>query len=161
MGALIIAAQFDIPEVCLCVTRRRRPRLLPLPHTRGCSYFNHKLFRGNRVTKMDASDLEAFASNNFPPLVQVGIDFKVEWERVLSPPSGPFAVDTRFNPNVAIIRFYPGLSGVWSCRRGGVLLLASRMRASARSHDHAAAAAASDCGSHSADVWRGKCARFG
>lgn len=48
LGSLIIAGHFMIPEVCL--------------------FFNHKLFRGNRVTKVSASEFEAFASPNFPPL---------------------------------------------------------------------------------------------
>lgn len=48
LGSLIIAGHFMIPEVCL--------------------FFNQKLFRGNRVTKVSASDFAAFASPNFPPL---------------------------------------------------------------------------------------------
>ena len=42
LGSLIIAGHFMIPEVCL--------------------FFNNKLFRGNRVTKVSASDFAAFAS---------------------------------------------------------------------------------------------------
>lgn len=32
-------------------------------------YFNHHLYRGNRVSKVSSFDLEAFASPNFPALV--------------------------------------------------------------------------------------------
>ncbi|ELU44972.1 L-asparaginase [Rhizoctonia solani AG-1 IA] len=53
LGALSIAGQYVIPEVCL--------------------YFNHTLFRGNRVSKVSSFDLNAFASPNFPPLVN-GMD---------------------------------------------------------------------------------------
>lgn len=35
-----------------------------------CLYFNHTLFRGNRVTKMSSYDLSAFDSPNFAPLVK-------------------------------------------------------------------------------------------
>lgn len=35
-----------------------------------CLYFNHRLFRGNRVSKISSFDLEAFASPNYPPLVE-------------------------------------------------------------------------------------------
>ena len=35
-----------------------------------CLYFNHTLYRGNRVTKMSSYDLSAFDSPNFPPLVK-------------------------------------------------------------------------------------------
>lgn len=34
-----------------------------------CLYFNHTLFRGNRVSKMSSYDLNAFNSPNFSPLV--------------------------------------------------------------------------------------------
>lgn len=52
--ALTIAGHFVIPEVGL--------------------YFNNKLFRGNRSTKIDAVDFNAFDSPNLPPLVNVGIN---------------------------------------------------------------------------------------
>ena len=67
-----------------------------------CSlYFNHTLFRGNRVSKVSSYDLNAFNSPNFPPLVNglsriswlytshssrppiVGIDVVVNWNEVL------------------------------------------------------------------------------
>ncbi|KAG8909307.1 hypothetical protein FRC00_010354 [Tulasnella sp. 408] len=67
LGALTIAGQFIIPECCL--------------------YFNHTLFRGNRVTKSSSYDLDAFSSPNFPPLVNVGIDIVVNWNQVLRPKS--------------------------------------------------------------------------
>ncbi|KAG8898765.1 hypothetical protein FRC01_010769, partial [Tulasnella sp. 417] len=67
LGALTVAGQFIIPECCL--------------------YFNHTLFRGNRVTKSSSYDLDAFSSPNFPPLVNVGIDIVVNWNQVLRPKS--------------------------------------------------------------------------
>lgn len=54
LGALTIAGHFVIPEVSL--------------------YFSNKLFRGNRSSKMDAIDFNAFDSPNLPPLVKVGIN---------------------------------------------------------------------------------------
>lgn len=54
LGALMIAGHYLIPEVCL--------------------YFNHKLFRGNRSTKVDAINLAAFDSPNLKPLATVGVN---------------------------------------------------------------------------------------
>jgi lysophospholipase len=54
IGALIVAGAYDIPEVCV--------------------YFNNSLLRGNRVTKMDNSALNAFQSPNCPPLATMEID---------------------------------------------------------------------------------------
>jgi lysophospholipase len=54
LGALTIAGHFVIPEVSL--------------------YFNQKLYRGNRTSKISAVDFDAFDSPNLAPLVQVGIN---------------------------------------------------------------------------------------
>lgn len=40
------------------------------PPSECCVYFNHTLYRGNRVTKMSSFDLAAFESPNFAPLVK-------------------------------------------------------------------------------------------
>ena len=53
IGALIVAANFDIPEVTV--------------------YFNNKLLRGNRCTKLDNSGLSAFDSPNMNPLASMDI----------------------------------------------------------------------------------------
>ncbi|KAJ3316947.1 hypothetical protein HDU93_004233, partial [Gonapodya sp. JEL0774] len=54
LGALTVASHFHIPEVGL--------------------FFDNKLFRGNRTSKVDTVGLGAFASPNFPPLVELGVD---------------------------------------------------------------------------------------
>lgn len=37
-------------------------------------FFDSKLYRGNRATKVNASQFEAFDSPNFPPLATIGVD---------------------------------------------------------------------------------------
>jgi len=90
LGALTIAGHYEIPEVCL--------------------YFDHRLMRGNRTQKTDASGLAAFASGNAPPLVEVGIEIKVEWDRILAPPTRPFRVNPITHQAVAALRIFPGIS---------------------------------------------------
>ncbi len=90
LGALTIAGHFEIPEVCL--------------------YFCHKLLRGNRAQKQDASGFDAFWSGNFPPLVEVGIDIKAKWDLILQPTGEPLHVQTKMNPNVAALRLFPGIT---------------------------------------------------
>jgi len=90
LGALTIAGHYELPEVGL--------------------YFDNKLLRGNRAQKVDASGFQAFQSGNYPPLVQVGIDLRVAWDQVLSPPSRPFGVRPITNRNVAALRLFPGIS---------------------------------------------------
>ncbi|KAF8965293.1 asparaginase-domain-containing protein [Flammula alnicola] len=88
MGALTIAGHYIIPECCL--------------------YFNHTLFRGNRVTKMSSYDLSAFNSPNFPPLVNVGIDIIVNWNNVIR----QTGLRKFKRIKVATLRLFPGISGV-------------------------------------------------
>lgn len=42
--------------------------------TQVCLYFHHKLYRGNRVTKVDSESFKAFASPNLPPLANAEVD---------------------------------------------------------------------------------------
>ncbi|KAG0359044.1 hypothetical protein BGZ54_010160, partial [Gamsiella multidivaricata] len=91
LGALTIAGHFVIPEVCL--------------------YFSNKLFRGNRSSKMDAIDFNAFDSPNLPPLVKVGINIDVDWSEVIRPTSlSRFRAHKSMNPNVASLRLFPGIT---------------------------------------------------
>ena len=53
LNSLIIAGNYSIPEVTIL--------------------FNNKLFRGNRTSKISASNLDAFDSPNMSPLVNIGI----------------------------------------------------------------------------------------
>ncbi len=90
--ALLIAANFKIPEVCLC--------------------FGDKLLRGNRAVKVDADSLDAFESPNFPPLGTVGIEIKINWDLVLPPPKTRKTIKvTALNESrVAGLRLFPGIS---------------------------------------------------
>jgi lysophospholipase len=90
LGALGLAALHPIPEVML--------------------YFHHKLLRGNRASKHDASSLDAFDSPNVPPLAVVGIDVEVNEALRLSPDERPFRVCTELCPHVASLRIYPGIT---------------------------------------------------
>ncbi len=52
-----------------------------------CVYFDARLFRANRVLKVDASDFRAFDSPNYPPLGDYGITLEVDRARVLPGPA--------------------------------------------------------------------------
>src|SRR5665811_1310697 len=41
-----------------------------------CIYFDNKLTRGNRATKMSAEHFDAFNSPNYPPLAEVGLHLR-------------------------------------------------------------------------------------
>lgn len=91
LGALTIAGHYCIPEVCI--------------------YFNNKLFRGNRCSKVSAIDLDAFDSPNMKPLVTVNTQIEVDWNAVVHPNAiSSFKVHKSLNPNVATIRMFPGIT---------------------------------------------------
>lgn len=92
LGSLIIAGHFMIPEVCL--------------------FFNYKLFRGNRTTKVSASDFAAFASPNFPPLATISsLKTHVSWDLVYRPNTlKGFSIQTnKATGDVACLRIFPGI----------------------------------------------------
>lgn len=74
-------------------------------------YFQNRLFRGNRTTKQSAEELSAFASNNYPPLAEVGVSIQYNEQFIARPKAGAeFGVDTALERDVAIIKIFPGLT---------------------------------------------------
>ncbi len=74
-------------------------------------FFEFKLYRGNRTTKLNAEHFKAFASFNYQPLAESGVHLKVYRERLLSSgKKGKFKVRSRLDTNVAILKLHPGLS---------------------------------------------------
>ncbi|KIH58381.1 L-asparaginase, type I [Ancylostoma duodenale] len=91
IGALIIAGNFDIPEVCV--------------------YFNNKLMRGNRTIKLDNSALEAFDSPNMQPLARMAIKIQVNYDSIFrSTNINPFTVHDNLCRDVGLLRIFPSMS---------------------------------------------------
>jgi lysophospholipase len=92
LGSLVIAGHFMIPEVCL--------------------FFNYKLFRGNRATKISSSDFGAFSSPNHPPLAIItSVKTDVSWPLIYRPTHiNPFTIQTNLDTaHVACLRIFPGI----------------------------------------------------
>ena len=76
-----------------------------------CLYFEYKLYRGNRTSKINAEHFQAFASSNYPDLAESGVRLKVNHQYLIKPDlSKPFLVHKKFDTNVAIIKLFPGIS---------------------------------------------------
>jgi len=74
-------------------------------------YFEYKLYRGNRTTKISAEHFNAFASPNFPCLAESGVHLKVNNEVLLKKASAKkLKVNTAFDDNVAIVKVFPGIN---------------------------------------------------
>ncbi|KAK2596108.1 hypothetical protein QQS21_006455 [Conoideocrella luteorostrata] len=92
LGSLVIAGHFTIPEVCL--------------------YFNHRLLRGNRSTKISASDFAAFGSPNYPPLATTSSSrTTIAWELVReATKTGKLSLRKVLNAkHVACLRLFPNI----------------------------------------------------
>ena len=74
-------------------------------------YFEYKLYRGNRTTKINAEQFQAFASLNYPHLIESGVHLKV-FEEYLLPQhrSRKFMAHKEMDRNVAILKLFPGLN---------------------------------------------------
>jgi 60kDa lysophospholipase len=87
VDALIIAGAYHIPEVTLM--------------------FDSKLFRGNRTIKNDNMGLRAFESPNLRPLVEIGINIKVNWDIILPPPTNEFTYFEDIDSHISVVKFFP------------------------------------------------------
>lgn len=74
-------------------------------------YFEYKLYRGNRTTKINAEHFEAFESLNYPDLAESGVHLKVSKDYLLKPNSRKkFIVHKKLENNIALIKMFPGIS---------------------------------------------------
>ncbi|QDO92994.1 asparaginase [Formosa sediminum] len=74
-------------------------------------YFEYKLYRANRTTKINAEHFEAFASLNYPALVTSGVHLKVNQEYLFKPNlNKKFKVHKKLDINIALVKLYPGIS---------------------------------------------------
>jgi L-asparaginase len=76
-----------------------------------CIYFDNKLTRGNRTTKMNAEHFDAFDSPNYHALAEVGLHLKY-FNQLIHYPSGDqkLIVHKTFDTNVAILKLFPGIN---------------------------------------------------
>ncbi|XP_004754660.1 60 kDa lysophospholipase isoform X2 [Mustela putorius furo] len=90
LGALLMAGQYVIPEVCL--------------------FFQNQLFRGNRVTKVDSRRFAAFCSPHLPPLAVMGTDVTINRELVRKARGkARLVVHSSMERDVGLLRLYPGI----------------------------------------------------
>lgn len=76
-----------------------------------CLYFEYKLYRGNRTTKINAEHFNAFVSSNYSPLAESGVHLKVNNELLLAKAGAKkFKVHKEIDDNVAVIKMFPGIS---------------------------------------------------
>lgn len=74
-----------------------------------CIYFDYFLWRGNRARKVESRHFNAFSSQNYPHLAQVGIDIQYNFPAIMPLPTAPLRVYTSMNNSVGLIKIFPGM----------------------------------------------------
>lgn len=80
-------ATMDLPEVAIC--------------------FNDFVYRGNRATKISIGDFDAFASPNYPPLAEIGLN--IETSNQVRTADGALQVSTEFSDDIFLLKIYPNM----------------------------------------------------
>jgi L-asparaginase len=76
-----------------------------------CLYFEYRLYRANRTTKINAEHFEAFTSLNYPELAVSGVHLKVFPENLLQNKiNGSFFVHKNMCSEIAVLKLYPGIT---------------------------------------------------
>lgn len=88
--AIEVAASGRVPEVAI--------------------YFEYKLYRGNRAYKFSADQFRAFESPNYPILAEAGVRIRYNEAAIARRPKGRLKVHTRLDPNIAILKIFPGIT---------------------------------------------------
>ena len=75
-----------------------------------CIFFENELMRGNRTTKINAENFNAFRSFNYPPLAKAGIHIRYNEHLIRRPdPSRPMKPHYLFDTNVVVLTLFPGI----------------------------------------------------
>lgn len=74
-------------------------------------YFEYKLYRANRTTKINAEHFEAFASLNYPELIESGVHLKIRHKYLHKAENKkPLNVHKDLCTDVALLKLFPGIS---------------------------------------------------
>ncbi len=73
-------------------------------------YFEYDLYRGNRATKSNAEDFEAFTSPNYPVLAQAGVSLRFNSKETYLANNKELKVNPHFNQDIATIKLFPGIT---------------------------------------------------
>ena len=75
-------------------------------------YFQNRLFRGNRTTKFSAEALNAFASFNYRPLADVGVNIQYNASNIAPLVDNgvtPFRISEKLSNDVVVVKLFPGI----------------------------------------------------
>jgi L-asparaginase len=75
-------------------------------------YFENKLMRGNRTSKFNAENFNAFLSGNYPQLAEVGVHIRYNSKMILKPQKSKLIVHKKLDNSVIILKLFPGIAEI-------------------------------------------------
>ncbi|RKS55811.1 L-asparaginase [Gillisia mitskevichiae] len=76
-----------------------------------CLYFEYKLYRANRTTKINAEHFQAFSSSNYPPLAESGVYLSVNHSALwVTNRRKKVKLHKDFSSEVLILKMFPGIT---------------------------------------------------
>ncbi len=74
-------------------------------------YFENSLYRGNRTTKNNTEDFNAFISGNYPPLAESGVHIRYNYNAIHYPEDKQsLIVHKELDNNLIILKLFPGIN---------------------------------------------------
>jgi L-asparaginase len=73
-------------------------------------YFEYSLYRGNRTSKVSASEFEAFKSGNFPELARAGVEIKFDEHALYRSSLNELQFFPEFDSRLAHVSLFPGIN---------------------------------------------------
>ena len=78
-----------------------------------CLYFEYKLYRGNRTTKINAEHFNAFSSPNYAALAESGVHLNVNSQALfVNKTTKKLQVHLEMNNNVLVLKLFPGINEI-------------------------------------------------
>ena len=98
----------DGRENIICALEIASAQKMLIPEV--CIFFENKLYRGNRSTKVSAQNFNAFSSFNYPSLAVAGIDIYYKTDLISAVPTNSMKVYKNFDEHIAILHLFPGIT---------------------------------------------------
>ncbi len=73
-------------------------------------YFEYRLHRGNRTTKISATNFNAFQSSNYPDLAEAGVTISYDKSKIKPASNKELKVNLEMDNQVMILKLYPGIN---------------------------------------------------
>ncbi|MBN2762958.1 MAG: type I asparaginase, partial [Bacteroidales bacterium] len=74
-------------------------------------FFENRLYRGNRTSKNNTEDFNAFISGNYPALAESGVHIRFNDNALLNPSENPpLIVHKNLDTRLAVLKLFPGLN---------------------------------------------------